>query len=148
MYCNKKGFWRDLPVEYLAHERFENFIRAELDIGYPIFSPELLKAAPVKMLIRFLTELYRSSTVKPYLVHSLFRQGTGLNALIEAVISHGVEASYQISGISFYRRDDYKDGSQNTWTRRDFINLNHLCADKIALEALRERYEITVNPQS
>ena len=127
------------------HSLYENFISNELNILFPIIpvSSNKLRGRIFKMVIKYAINIFKYKCGK-YLVHSVFRQSTGLNSLIQAIIDNGEQAVYYVSGISFEDRANYQDGTKNTWTPESYVNLNHVLADIRLLNRLCEKYEIYV----
>lgn len=130
-------------LELLPHRKYEDFIRS-LGFLYPIITSDHIHfdGSIFKETLRYFIELIKYKFRDQYLVNPLYRQGTGLICLIEAIICHGKDASYEIAGIGFDNRNLYEGGGINTWTPHSKINRNHVFADKKLIKHLSNLYEI------
>ena len=130
-------------LELLPHRKYEDFIKS-LGCLYPIITPDHihLDGSILKETLRYFLELLKYKCRYQYLVNPLYRQGTGLICLIEAIMCHGQDASYKIAGIGFDDRNLYEGGGINTWTPHSKINKNHVFADKKLIKHLSNLYEI------
>lgn len=112
----------------------------------PVFTKRHLSATllgDTSMLRLFAVEKSKNFLNSHRLSHSLFRQGTGANALLYAINKFGKNAEYFISGIGKSERQLYADGSVNVWTPKKRVNSNHVFVDLYIFEKLQKIYNIT-----
>lgn len=130
-------------VELIPHNKYEEFISRN-GMLYPIITAEHLThgSTLLKELVKYVIEYSKYKLRDKYLVNALYRQGTGIICLIEAIMQYGHDASYTIAGIGFNNRNRYEGGDINTWTPSSKINRNHVLADKKLVHHLAEIYEI------
>lgn len=138
---------KEVEIIFLKNFFFEEILYEYLNISSPIitnshFGDSLFEI--LKILKLFFKEYYKKKIDSNYLVHSLFRQGTGINSLLFAIQENKKKSSmFRVSGIGFTNRDRYPDGSVNTWTPKNRVNKNHVFVDRYLIKRLNKLFNIT-----
>lgn len=128
-----------------------SLIKSIVNLRFPIITKNHflpLSFESIKMIYKYLKEIFSISFYKNHLTSGLFRPSTGIISLIQAISTHGNNAEYIVCGIGLNKRDIYPDGFNNTWTPRKNVISFHVLADKRICEILSNNYNIKFDDDS
>ena len=131
--------------KFLTTNDFSNLFYKYTDRKTPLLTHrhvKLIISGQGSILKTYLLDRVKQTMKADHLCHSLFRQGTGANALLYAIDKYGPNAKYYVSGIGKTQRETYADGSINIWTPTNRVNTNHVLADLFLFDKLNGKFEI------
>jgi len=134
-----------------SFEDINSLIKNIVSLSFPIITKSHffpLSFQSVKMVYKYLNEIYLLTFNKNHLTSGLFRPSTGIISLIHAISIHGKNTEYYVCGIGLNKREIYPDGFNNTWTPRENMNTFHVLVDKRICEILNNDYNINFDDDS